>query len=53
MASFLLQVAYTPEAWANMIANPHEPARHSFTSGMVSLVGAWTIAPFLTGWRTC
>jgi len=24
MASFLLQVAYTPEAWANMIANPHD-----------------------------
>lgn len=24
MASFLLQVAYTPEAWANLIANPHD-----------------------------
>jgi uncharacterized protein with GYD domain len=24
MTSFLLQVAYTPEAWANMIANPHD-----------------------------
>jgi uncharacterized protein with GYD domain len=24
MASYLLQVAYTPEAWANMIAQPHD-----------------------------
>jgi len=24
MASYLLQVAYTPEAWANMIASPHD-----------------------------
>lgn len=24
MASYLLQVAYTPEAWANMIAHPHD-----------------------------
>jgi len=24
MAHYLLQVAYTPEAWATMIANPHD-----------------------------
>jgi uncharacterized protein with GYD domain len=24
MASYLLQVAYTPEAWANLIAHPHD-----------------------------
>ena len=24
MASYLLQVAYTPEAWATMIAHPHD-----------------------------
>jgi uncharacterized protein with GYD domain len=24
MASFLLQVSYTPEAWANLISNPHD-----------------------------
>jgi uncharacterized protein with GYD domain len=24
MASYLLQVAYTPEAWAGMIAHPHD-----------------------------
>jgi uncharacterized protein with GYD domain len=24
MASYLLQVGYTPEAWANLIANPHD-----------------------------
>ena len=24
MANFLLQVGYTPEAWANLIANPHD-----------------------------
>jgi uncharacterized protein with GYD domain len=24
MASYLLQVAYTPEAWATMIAQPHD-----------------------------
>ena len=24
MASFLLQVAYTAEAWANLISNPHD-----------------------------
>ena len=24
MAHFLLQVAYTPEAWSNLIANPHD-----------------------------
>jgi uncharacterized protein with GYD domain len=24
MASYLLQVAYTPEAWANLIAQPHD-----------------------------
>jgi uncharacterized protein with GYD domain len=26
MASFLLQAGYTPEAWANLIANPHDRA---------------------------
>src|SRR5260370_2188361 len=24
MSSYLLQVAYTPEAWANLIARPHD-----------------------------
>jgi uncharacterized protein with GYD domain len=24
MANYLLQVAYTPEAWANLIAQPHD-----------------------------
>jgi len=24
MANYLLQVAYTPEAWANLIASPHD-----------------------------
>jgi uncharacterized protein with GYD domain len=24
MASYLLQVGYTPDAWANLIANPHD-----------------------------
>jgi uncharacterized protein with GYD domain len=24
MSNYLLQVAYTPEAWANMIAHPHD-----------------------------
>jgi uncharacterized protein with GYD domain len=24
MASYLLQVAYTPEAWASMVAHPHD-----------------------------
>ena len=24
MASYLLQVAYAPEAWANLISNPHD-----------------------------
>jgi uncharacterized protein with GYD domain len=24
MANYLLQVAYTPEAWANLIAHPHD-----------------------------
>src|ERR1700693_672567 len=24
MANYLLQVGYTPEAWTNMIANPHD-----------------------------
>ena len=24
MSSYLLQVGYTPEAWASMIANPHD-----------------------------
>lgn len=24
MASYLLQLAYTPEAWANLIAQPHD-----------------------------
>jgi len=24
MSSYLLQVGYTPEAWANMIAHPHD-----------------------------
>jgi len=24
MSSFLLQVAYTPEAWANLISSPHD-----------------------------
>ena len=24
MPTFLLQVAYTPEAWANLISNPHD-----------------------------
>ena len=24
MASFLLQVTYTPDAWANLISNPHD-----------------------------
>ena len=24
MSSYLLQVSYAPEAWANMIANPHD-----------------------------
>jgi hypothetical protein len=24
MPSFLLQVAYTAEAWANLISNPHD-----------------------------
>lgn len=24
MARYLLQIAYTPEAWANLIANPHD-----------------------------
>jgi len=24
MASFLLQVSYMPEAWANLISNPHD-----------------------------